>query len=93
MKSLKIFMIRENFPSDHLKAEKIGATKVVSSLFAILCFPLSQIWRYEFFFYQQALGRAQICLTVQEILGHSIEGNAIKIFLERSLFPLSQIIT
>ena len=50
MKSLKIFMIRENFPSDHLKAEKIGATKVVSSLFAILCFPLSQIWRYEFFF-------------------------------------------
>ena len=49
MKSLKIFMICENFPSDHLKAEKIGVTKVVSSLLAILCFPLSQIWRYEFF--------------------------------------------
>ena len=27
-------------------------------------------------FYQQALGRAQICLTVQQILGNSTEGNA-----------------
>ena len=31
-------------------------------------------------FYQQALGRAQICLTVQQILGNSIEGNTITLF-------------
>ena len=41
-----------------------------SLLYAILCFlPLSQ-------FYQQALGRAQICLTVLQSLGNSTKGNA-----------------
>ena len=39
------------------------------------------------FFNQQVLGMAQMCLTVQQILGNSINGNAI-----RSKFPLSQII-
>ena len=47
--------------------KKEGVTKAVFSLLAILCFlPLSQIWCYDFF-YQQALGRAQICLTIQQI--------------------------
>ena len=33
----------------HLKAEKIGVTEAVSTLFVILCFlPLSQIWSYQF---------------------------------------------
>ena len=45
VKSLKIFTVCEICPVDHLKAEKIGVTRAVSSLFAILCFlPLSQIW-------------------------------------------------
>ena len=44
------------------------------------------------FFNQQALGMAQMCLTVQQILGNSTNGNAIKILLEISKFPLSQII-
>ena len=35
MNSLKIFTI---CPADHLKAGKIGVTKAVSSLYAILCF-------------------------------------------------------
>ena len=35
MNSLKIFTI---CPADHLKAGKIGVTKAVSTLYAILCF-------------------------------------------------------
>ena len=31
------------------------------------------------FFHQQALGRAQTCLTVQQILGNSTQGNAINL--------------
>ena len=59
------FVIIQKFlqSADHLKAEKIWVTKTraVSSLFAILCvLPLSQIWSYDHFFFQQALGRAQI---------------------------------
>ena len=86
VKSLKIFIICEIFPPDHLKAEKIGVTEEVSSLFVIFCLlPLSQIWPYEFF-YQQALGRAQICLTVQQILGNSTEGNAINLARKIPIF-------
>ena len=61
-----------------LKLEKKGyKLKAVSTLFAIWCYlSLSQIWSYELF-YQQALGRAQICLMVRQILGNSILGNAI----------------
>ena len=45
----KILKICENFPTDHLKAEKIGVKEAISSLFATLCFlPLPQIWSYEF---------------------------------------------
>ena len=50
MKSFKIFTICEICPADHSKAEKMGVTKAVSSLFANLCLlPLSQIWSYEMF--------------------------------------------
>ena len=78
MKSVKVFTVCEICPANHLKAEKNRVTKAVSSLFSILCFlRLSQIWSYEFFFfYQQELRRAQIYLTVQQILGNSTEGNA-----------------
>ena len=56
--------------------KKIGVTKAVSSVLQSFCLlPLSFFF---FFFYQQGLGRAQICLTVQQILEHSIKGNAIK---------------
>ena len=64
MKSFKIFKICEICPADHLKAEKKKGLQ--------RHFP-------HFFFYQQALGRAKICLTVQQILGHSIDGNAINL--------------
>ena len=86
VKSLKIFTICEICPPDHLKAEKIGVTEEVSSLFVIFCLlSLSQIWPYEYF-YQQALGRAQICLTVQQILGNSTEGNAINLARKIPIF-------
>ena len=56
VKSLKIFTVCEICPTNHLKAKKMEVTKATSWLSAILCFlPLSQIWSYEFFFYQQAL--------------------------------------
>ena len=59
-----------------LKSEKIGVTKAVSSVLQFFFFlPLF----FFFFFHQQALGRAQICLTVQQILEHSIKGNAINL--------------
>ena len=38
VKSLNIFTIAEICPSNHLKAEKIGLVRAVSSLFAIFCF-------------------------------------------------------
>ena len=61
------------------KLGKKGITKAASSLFAILChLSISQIWSYEFF-YQKALGRAQICLMVRQILGNSIWGSAINL--------------
>ena len=78
MKSLKIFTSCENCPDNHLKAEKNRVRKAIFLLFAVLCFlSLTQIWWYEFFFefYWQALGRTQICLMVQQILGNSTEGN------------------
>ena len=64
------------------KLEKRDVTKAVSLLFAILCYlSLSQIWSYEFF-YQHTLGRAQMCLMVQQILGNSICGNVINLAQE-----------
>ena len=70
--------------------KKIGVTKVVSSLFAILCFlSLSQIWSY--FFYQQALGRARICLTVQQILENSTQGSAINLIPKIPIFFVQNI--
>ena len=39
--------------------------------------------------FQQALGRAQICLMVQQILGNSTEGNAINL-TGKVFFSLSQ---
>ena len=63
VKSLKIITISEICPVDQLKSKrkKQGLQRQFSPLFAILCFlPLSQIWSYEFFIYQQVLGRAQM---------------------------------
>ena len=58
-----------------LKSEKNRGYKGSFLGFAIFCMlPLSFL-----FFYQQTLGRAQICLTVQQILEHSIKGNAINL--------------
>ena len=64
-----------------------GVTKAVSSLFVILCFlRLSQIWSYEFFFCQQAPGRAQICLTVHQISGNSAGRNMINLARKIPIF-------
>ena len=74
MKSVKVFTVCEICPANHLKAEKNRVIKAVSSQFQFLCFlRLSQIWSYKyiFFFNQQELRRAQIYLTVQQILGNS----------------------
>ena len=50
-------------PANHLRPEKIGVIKAVSSLFAILYFLPPQIWPDEFIC-QWAPARAQICLMV-----------------------------
>ena len=78
MKSLKIFTICEICLANHLKAESIGVTEAISSLFVILMFSrsFSNLGLMNIF-YQKALGRAQICLMIQKILGNSTEGNAI----------------
>ena len=60
MKSFKMFTICEICPADHLK---VGEKEVI---FFYLKFGHMNC------FYQQALGRAQICLMVQKILGNSI---------------------
>ena len=78
VKSLKIFTVCEICPVDHLKAAKNRGYK--GSFLAICNFVFSSSISNLVimnFFYQQALGRAQICLTVQQILGNSTEENAI----------------
>ena len=80
MISVKVLTVCEIFSCQSFKSRKNRVTKAVSSLFSIFCFlRLSQIWSYQFIFYQQALRRAQIYLTVQQILGNSTEGNAINL--------------
>ena len=80
VKCLKIFTDCEVCRTDHLKSEKNRGYSGIFLLFAVLCFPCrSQIWSREFLFNQQALGRAQIYLTVQQILGSSTEGNALRV--------------
>ena len=59
-KSFEMFTICEICPADHLK---VGEKEVI---FFYLKFGHMNC------FYQQALGRAQICLMVQKILGNSI---------------------
>ena len=78
MKAVKVFTVCEICPANHLKAEKNRVTKAVSSLFSIFCFLRLKFgpMNFFFFFYQQELRRAQIYLTVQQILGNSTEGNA-----------------
>ena len=64
--------------ANHLKAESIGVTEAISSLFEIFMFSrsFSNLGLMNIV-YLKALGRAQICLMVQKILGNSTEGNAI----------------
>ena len=81
MNSLKIFTI---CPADHLKAGKIGVTKAVSSLYAILCFLKFGLMK---FILSSGIGRAQICLTVHQIIGNSTERIAIN--LARKILILS----
>ena len=72
MKSLKIFTFCENCPANHLKAKRNRGYK---GSFLAICncvFFLYLKFVLMNFFYQQALGRAQICLMVQQILGNVI---------------------
>ena len=77
MKSLRIFTICEIFPTDHLKSEK----KVVTDLKFCVFFVYLKFVPTNNFVYnnQQVLQGAQICLTVQQILGNSTEGNTINL--------------
>ena len=73
MKSLKMFTTCEICPADHLK---VSGKKELQRQFP-RCLQFCVIFLYLKFgpmncFYQQALGRAQICLIVQQILGNSI---------------------
>ena len=79
MKSLKSFTICEMFPADHLKAEKNRSFQGCFPAICNIVFSSSIKFGLMIFFNQQALGREQIYLTVQQILGNSIEGNAINI--------------
>ena len=73
MKSFEMFTICEICPADHLKVGEKGLQRqfprylqfFVIFLHLKFAFPMNC-------FYQQALGRAQICLMVQQILGNSI---------------------
>ena len=58
-------------PADYLKAKKLGLQRQFPrSLQFCVFLPLSQIWSYDFFL-SKGIRRAQICLTVQQILGNS----------------------
>ena len=72
--------------------KKIGVTNAVSLLFTILCFlRQSWIWSYEFFFYWwQALGRKQICLTAQQILENFTEGKEINLAWKIPIFVVTK---
>ncbi len=72
MKSFKMFIICEICPADHLKVGEKGLQRQFPRYlqFCVIFFYLK--FGPMNFFYQQALGRAQICLMVQQILGNSI---------------------
>ena len=73
-----MFTICEICPADHLKAEKNkGLRKQFPRYLQGWVFFLYLKFGPINFSYQRALGRAQICLTVQQILRNSTEGNAI----------------
>ena len=73
MKSFEMFTICEICPADHLKVGEKGLKRqfprylqfFVIFLHLKFAFPMNC-------FYQQALGKAQICLMVQQIVGNSI---------------------
>ena len=65
---------------EYLKADKSkGLQKQFLSYLQFCAFFLYFKFGLKNFCYQQALGRAQICLTFQQILGNSTEGNGINL--------------
>ena len=72
MKSFKMFIICEICPADHLKVGKKGLQRHFPRYFQFCVIFFYLKFGPMNFFYQKALGRAQICLMVQQILVNSI---------------------
>ena len=72
MKSFEMFTICEICPVDHLKVGEKGLKRQFPRYLQFCVIFLHLKFGPMNCFYQQALGRAQICLMVQQILGNSI---------------------
>ena len=72
MKSFEMFTICEICPADHLKVGEKGLQRQFPRYLQFFVIFLHLKFGHMNCFYQQALGRAQICLMVQQILGNSI---------------------
>ena len=64
----------------------IGVTKAAPRYLQFCVFFLYLKFGLINFFHQQALERAQICLTVQQIFGNSTEGNAVNLTRKIPIF-------
>ena len=67
-----MFTICEICPADHLKVGEKGLQRQFPRYLQFFVIFLHLKFGSMNYFYQQALGRAQICLMVQQILGNSI---------------------
>ena len=75
-----------NCPADHLKAEKNRSYKGSFLTICNFIFSSSTSNLVMNFLNQKALERAQISLTVQQILGNSIKGNMINLTWKVPIF-------
>ena len=87
MKSLKIFTIICNVClAEHLKAYTKGLQRQFPHYLRFCVFFIYLKSGLMNIFYQQAPGRAQKCLTVQQISGNSIGGNVINLARKIPIF-------
>ena len=86
MKYFKMFIVCEICPADHLKVGEKGLQRQFPRYFQFCVIFLYLKFGAMNCFYQHALGREQICLMVQQILGNSIRGNAINLAQKIPIF-------
>ena len=72
MKYFQMFIICEICPADHLKVGEKGLQRQFPRYLQFCVIFLYLKFGAMNIFYQHALGREQICLMVQQILGNSI---------------------